>query len=354
MKARKLITAFLMIMLLAFAGAGVYVGLLLQQQADISPDDTDAASQEVWDAEIPRNQEERDKFASAWATKKNASFADKKAFVLSEGARFKSFTPILTVGAETLYGRDLNYYMFLLQFDKYTSSKPLTDADVDKGLSELIYYSLILQKAQELDLVTLDSSFYNSNTKDFTKRNEIVSQMIPLVSERFVDRAEGEVIAIWFQNNFVPVSPESGREIAKRKIDELYSRLTSGELTMQDAGKLIAEDQEIIEKVDPAAVGNAYESFVTEKDGIPVFVLDYLNDAVFSLGEGQFSTVLTLTLPEDEELYGDLSGQDLAYLIIKVNKRTLGEYSSTEEYFNKLPQESKQDGDVVINIKRGK
>ncbi|KXK07094.1 MAG: hypothetical protein UZ21_OP11001001193 [Microgenomates bacterium OLB22] len=74
MKARKLITAFLMIMLLAFAGAGVYVGLLLQQQADISPDDTDAASQEVWDAEIPRNQEERDKFASAWASKKKCIF----------------------------------------------------------------------------------------------------------------------------------------------------------------------------------------------------------------------------------------------------------------------------------------
>ncbi len=350
MKSKRILVLILLLVTVVAGVGAVYVGQVLQQQST-TPTDTAAASAQVWDAELLKNQTQRDAFAASWKAIDGRSFAEKKAFVDKGGARFKSDTDILHVGTETLYGRDLNYYMFLLQYDVYTSSRVLTDADVDKGLGVLINNSLILQKAQELGLTPLDSSVFNSVNKDFRKRNELVTQMIPQVSKYFVDTAEGEAIAIAFNNNFIPVSVEEGRKIAKAKIDELYTKVTTGKLTMLQAASEIANDKEILTKVDPAAVSNSYDQFTAEKGGDQVFIDPAMNDSIFSLGEGQYSQVLVAKNPVDPT-FGDQSGKEYAFMIIKVNKRSFATaFGSTQDLFNKAPDQSIKSGTSVINIK---
>lgn len=348
---RSVLFAVLLIVTVALGAGAIYVGIQLQEQPDLSPEETAAASQQVWDAEIPRNQTERLQFASRWEPIKVKSFEEQKAFLDGEGARFRSEAPILNVGNETLYGRDLNYYMFLLQFETYVSSEALTDADVDQGLNVLINHSLILQKAEELGLTTLSNNVYNDPKKNFTDRNRLVTKMLPKVEPYVIETIEAEVISIWFRNNIVPVSVEEGKKIAKAKIDDLWERIDSEKITMKEAGDIIIADNEIETKVDPAADGNAYASFTAQRDGFPAFNSDELNRQLWSLGEGQMTNVITVTNAIADP---EFEGEEIFFAIIKVNKRTLGEgFGSTDDYFEKAADEAVKEGEASINIHKG-
>lgn len=312
--------------------------------------DDSVASQEVWDAELVKNQNERDVYAQGWAKLKDASFTEKKEYLNGLGARFDPDVEILKVGEETLYGNDLNYYMFLLQYDVYTSSKALTDADVDKGLSVLINHSLVLQKGKELGFANLDSSIYNNTEKDFTRRNEKVSELLPQVSKFFVDTVQAEVISIWFNNNIVPISVAKGKEIAEAKMNDLYNKLTSKQITMKQAGEIIANDPELVMKVDPNAKGNAYFSFNAELGGPPTFSDPEIEDQLWSLGEGQFSKVL---IAKTQNVNGNalFSNKEIYFAIIKVNSRTLNKpYKTTEELYAKIPSDSVGKGETELLI----
>ncbi|HEX9804642.1 MAG TPA: hypothetical protein VGA67_03095 [Candidatus Dojkabacteria bacterium] len=352
MNVRRVLTIILIIATIGLAIGAFYISIQLGR--DVAPDDSDAASQEVWDAEIPKNQQQRTAYAQGWQNilnSPNYSFELAKDYADEGGARFEPETPILSVGSETLYGRDLNYYMFLLQFPTYISSEPLTDADVDGGLNVLINHSLILQKSQEEGFLQLTPTIFNSPTKDFTKRNEAISEFLPQVSKFFIDTVEAEVITIWFNNNIVPQDTETGRQLALAKMESLFDRLTRGEITMEQAGAEIASDQQILTQVDPAAPGNSYASFTAEYGGAQPFYDVDLNNQLWSLGEGQYTNILTA---QSDDPQGPFADEDIFFAIIKVNSRTLNQpYDSTEQLYTEGPDDSISKGESEILIERG-
>ena len=164
-KRKKLMTVLIVVAVIALGGGAAYVAWTLSKTDDVTPGDSSAASQEVWNAEIVTTSEERIALAAKWEKwedDEEFTFAKAKGYAVGEGARFKNDQKIMTVGAETLYGADLNYYMVLFNFDKYKSTDALTDGDVDPVIDKMISDSLILQKAAELNLVELSGTFYNS------------------------------------------------------------------------------------------------------------------------------------------------------------------------------------------------
>lgn len=362
----RTVVVFLLLITLALGGAAIFIGNRLSQERQVTPEESEAASQEVWDASLVKTAEARTAFTKKWddfEASGSFSFEAAKTFALGEGARFKSDAPILKAEAETLYGRDLNYYLFFHAYNTYTSAGALTDADVDPIIDMMISDSLVLQKAQELGLVTLTDEVFNSLEKNYTRRNEMIAEHKERVLEEFVETTEGEAIFIWYRNSVVPVDVETGKEVAQRKINELYSRLQSGEIDMKQAADIISNDQEILTKADPTAAANAYYKFRTEKGAeLTAFDDPDLEEQLWALGEGQLSQVLVGKIPYTKEELEQLmstalpddfdSKRDLYFCIIKVNKRSAGKkYESTTEFDEKEPGDSLQTGDSDVLFK---
>lgn len=361
----RLIVFLILLVTIALGGAAIFIGMRLGQDQDISPGESGAASQEVWDASLVKTAQERETFAKKWADLEAASgytFEKAKAFALGEGARFRSDAPILKVETETLYGRDLNYYLFFHAYNAYTSAVALTDADVDPIIDRMISDSLILQKAEELGLATLGEDVFNALEKNYTKRNRLITNHSDRVLEEFVEVIEGEAIFIWYRNSVIPADVETGREVAQRKINELYTRLNAGEITMWEAAEIIKNDNEIKTKADPTAEGNAYYEFRTQRgEIIPAFDDPDLESQLWALGQGQMSKVLVGKLPwtreeleasdvEVPENYESI--RDLYFCIIKVNKRSSGtKYKSDEEFQVNEPSASVSSGESEILLK---
>jgi hypothetical protein len=345
---KRFLSIFLIIITLLLAASAAWIGWRLSNGLPILPDFSQAASQEVWNAEIPKTAVARQAFEDGWKSLEKdptLTFEKAKAYVFAGGARFESNTPILKVGTETLYGKDLNYYMFLYHYNDYISHEPLTDAKIDPGIDILISNSLILQKAEELGLVKLDSTVFNSVNKDYTKRNELVTKYTPEVDKYFVETISGEVIFVWFNNNTVPVSLEEGKAVAKKKIDELYTKLESGQITMEQAAQMIIDDPEIEAKADPDADGNAYLSFTTQKGYYPpLFWSPEMTESLWALGNGQLSKVV---------LAKGIDGTERFYAIIKVKERTRAAYQTTDDFVDKEPNKLIDSGEVQKTLQKG-
>lgn len=250
-------------------------------------------------------------------------------------------------------------------FDKYTSSSPLRDEDVDPGIDILISDSLILQRASEEFGLRLERTFYNSNLKDFQTRNKVVEEYRERVSKLYVESIEAEAIFIWFNNSILPAgaTTQSAKSVAENKINQIYEQLINNRITMQEAGALISQDQEILTKADPNASSNAYVKISAEKGGIPPLKDPALVEQLFALGEGQYSRVLIGKLFISDEEFASLQNsqgfnpesrnQELFFTILKVNSRSLGrKYQTTEEFLDKEPSDSITKGDSEVLIQK--
>lgn len=358
----RILVIIIFVVTVGLGAAAVYIGMRLGQEDEVTPEGSGAASQEVWDASLVKTEQEREAFAAKWRTLEESddfSFETAKAFALGEGARFRSDAPILSVADETLYGRDLNYYLFFHAYNSYISAGALTDADVDPIIDKMISDSIVLQKAAELALITLSDDVFNNLNKNFTQRNTMITNNKDRVMEEYVEIVEGEAIFIWYRNSVVPVDVETGREVAERKINELYELLNSGEITMVEAADRISNDQEILQQADPNAADNAYYAFRTEKNMIiPAFDDPDLESQLWALGEGQMSNVLVGKVnatKESLEAQGfDVAddfdeNRDMYFTIIKVNKRSAGsKYESTDEFDLQEPDASVNEGESEI------
>lgn len=328
--------------------------------------DTKPSSEESWTVSRVQTPEARKEFAQKWENylaSKPLDIDDALGYVSGEGARFKSDYEIMRVKDETLFGEDLNYYLAFFSFDTYSASTALTHTDIDPMLYKIISDSLILQKAQALGLVNLDNDVFDSIKKDYAKRNLLITQYFDKAIEEYVKTAEGEAIFIWYRNSVVPVDVKIGKEVARRKIDELYTRLQVGQISMKEAADIISSDQEILTKADPTAAANAYYSFRAQKGSLmPVFDDPDLENQLWSLSEGQLSEVLIGKIPytkqEFESLYDVVPAQDyedirdLYYCIIKLNKLSNGTlYVNQQDFEENAPKNSIQEGETELFIK---
>lgn len=325
----------------------------LQQQQKITEEEAAAASEEVTNADMMKTQQQRTEFYQKWQKfqSEEHSSAEYITYALGEGARYKCDQAIMTVGTETLYGCDLNAVFVIHEFPTYIQLEEITaqNSYLNKVLDELITQSGILQKGEELGLVTLDATIFNSPTKDTTSRFEVLKSLREQIGDKLVKTIDFEAVGIYFFNQKEidrDITIEEAKQAAKTKMDFLYNLLKDKKITMMEAGDMIKADkicfnENGIETCEQSGISNAqldtlykqnaYYKVIGHEFDIQAFSDPTYEEELRSLGDGQISTVRLFRDFKftDEEYQRMLEGEDIsvertdsAYFIFKNIKVT--------------------------------
>jgi len=364
--------------LVAFAFIGVLgIGALvlawqINRQAQLAPEETQAAADQVWNAEIFHEDNIDDYYpgqsltaalavwANGWAqidADPELTFEKAKAFANAEGARFIPDREIMTVGEEVLYGSDLNYMMFMYNYPAFTREGNLTDEELNEVLDIILEQSLVLQAAKREGYVQeLSPDVFNNVSKNFTVRNALVNENLQLVEDLLVQNITFEIIKLYYDNvgtdpdNFdasefvstrsANISKEDAKLTVQRKMDNYYKKLLLGEITMDELRAVISADTSQ-EDIDWAYETNAYEQYTAVPKGENPFASQddddgdqVLYDELWALGDGQYSQII-----QDED--------DRSFAIIRVLNRQ-GDLDSVS--YESLIEDEKNKTNLDISI----
>jgi hypothetical protein len=191
---------------------------------------------------------------------------------------------IATIGAEKIYQKD---------YDLETKYITSTTKDASQLIKDrLTEDSVALQAAQAAQLITLDPSIYDSSSKDYVKRRQVVENVKNLIDQK-VDTLEGTMLGVWFLNNRVgPLGYLESKKIANAKITKLYTQVKSGQMTIQQAGQAIKDDSTLIQ-IDPAYKVNAIVNFKVRKEE-KLTTDDKFNELLWTLPVGGLTQITTL------------------------------------------------------------
>ncbi len=190
---------------------------------------------------------------------------------------------VAKVGNEKIYQKDLN--------KELVAYPPVKDAKkivIDKMVND----SIALQAAQKQNLVKLDSSIYNSPDKDYSQRIAAIQKVQNEVNKEEA-KIEGTVVGIWFYNmSPAPIGLQQGQQIALQKITDLWQKVKSGQMTIQQAGDAVKNDTSLAQ-VDKSYKENAILSFSVGKGQKITFSQDF-DKQLLVLKGGQVSDVALL------------------------------------------------------------
>lgn len=234
---------------------------------------------------------------------------------------------LMEVGEEKIYQKD---------YDRKYESYPYKDEEglEERLMSLLEEESVVLQGAAEEGLIELESEFFNSPNKDYALRREKVEEAEALVQQNVVSFIAGERVEMWSYNTIAPeIGYEEAREIVEEKIIDLHERVVSGELTMEEAAKIVQKDNEL-EKIDINYQGNAYGTFAGTKED-PLTVNESIDEILWELDEGEISDIYAV---EGKSFEGDTV--ILFYGFAQVTEKVTN--SDTQGYEDWLEEKKKQ------------
>src|SRR5260221_3914680 len=171
----------------------------------------------------------------------------------SSGISMDDNTPLVKVGNETIYYKDLSTEL---------ASYPNSDESSKEILTQkLITDSTILQGGQDESLIQLDPSFFNSVHKDYSKRIEMVKRVKELLDKNSLS-TRGYVVAIWFRNNgyIGPKGLAASKDLARKKLNALHTEVAAGRMSILKAGEIIKNESSLI-VLDIAYKNNAIFPF---------------------------------------------------------------------------------------------
>ncbi|MBA3723538.1 MAG: hypothetical protein H0W89_01440 [Candidatus Levybacteria bacterium] len=217
---------------------------------------------------------------------------------------------IARVGEERIYKNDLDLEL--------TSYPPQADIIREQLLlKKIVKDSIILQAGAKEGLITLDASVYDSATKDYLKR----IQMVEGVKDRIEEKSyalEGNVISIWFGNTIpAPIGPEAGKALALSKITSLHQAVKNKQMTIERAAEAIRNDTSLAQ-IDPTSYKtNALLPFKVKQD--EAITLDPAFDtSIRRLNVGEVSAIY-LAKAKDSERNVEL---DALYMFAQVKQKT--------------------------------
>lgn len=145
----------------------------------------------------------------------------------------------------------------------------------------------------------------------------------------------GEIISVWFYNMN---PPKIGVEAAKKKVNpiiiNLRERIINNEITMKQAGEIIAQTEELKE-IDPSYQTNAYFSFQYKKVGQSIFNDKDLDKISWQMKTGEISPVLV-----GKDCCDELKNWYEAYFtVIKINKKEIKEFDILDQLIKKRLEE---------------
>lgn len=225
-------------------------------------------------------------------------------------------TVLFKVGKETLWQSDYEYLA-----NRYPTA--ITEETKGALKEKLKEDSILLQEAIKLNLITADSSYFDTKQKDQSARIAKVAEATTKLQNTDQSKSTtGEYVALWFMNSVPgPVGYEKGREIALATITDLHSRVKSGELTMRQAGDLIKNNPELA-TVDPAYQSNAYLEYVVTAKAPIVFDLE-ADKVIRSTSAGGLTEVLTLR----DRPAGERQKKEALFLFAKISNKSQADVS---------------------------
>lgn len=239
-------------------------------------------------------------------------------------------TVIAKVGNETIYQRDL-------ETERSYYPGPKTEELDKKLLEKIVTDSIVLQAAQTERVTSLDSSVFNSPTKDYLKRTEAVQT----IEKRINDQAEaisGQIISMWILNEEPAIGYEKARQIVSSKITALYNEVKAGRLTMEQAADKIKKDATLAQ-IDPSYERNAWYEFRNVLKNEPITFDDTFNAMLWNLTNGELTQLYLVK--EEQSSQGAL--RDQMYMFGTVTQR-IGRESKD---FDLWLQEKKSSYEVI-------
>lgn len=217
---------------------------------------------------------------------------------------------LMVVGEETIYKQDLETEM------SFAPNREDEDSEAF-FINKLAKDSIILQAGAGEGRIKLDSTFYNNKNKNYKKRVEMIQSVRESV-EQDVDKLEGTIVSIWFFNNdYVgPLGYEGGKTRALEKLRPLYDEVVAGNISIEEAGEIIASDTELA-SLDPVYKTNAIYKF-SVKANDPITFDQEFNEALKGLPEGHITEIYTLKDSNDNTR----QPVDAVHAFGKLEKRT--------------------------------
>ncbi len=243
----------------------------------------------------------------------------------TEGPVKKATPPVAgaaaKIGAEIIYNVDVT---------RETSALPNSDDSsvIEQVFNKMVNDSVTLQQAAKEGYIKLDTTVFNSRTKDYTKRIELIEEAKRSV-EMNADGYSGSFVAIWFHNQKPGrVGYAQGKQLAYNKIKPLYDQVKAGQMTMLEASDAIIADASL-EDVDEAFRVNSYGDFKVTAETQATFDPAF-NAKLAKLRPGQ---ITDLHLAKDKDERGNMI--DAVYMFGKVDSVTANKgYTNYEEWLD--------------------
>lgn len=130
-------------------------------------------TENIWDHE----RKDLETFFNIWqrAYQAKLKLSEYREMIKEGKGRFVN-SPVMQVEQETIYGDDINNYFLIYYFYDYVYANKIPERDYDKVMSVARQESEWLQEAASRGEIELDSSFFNSNNKDYELRGRMVNK----------------------------------------------------------------------------------------------------------------------------------------------------------------------------------
>lgn len=245
---------------------------------------------------------------------------------------------VVKIKNELIYKEDFqNELLRSPSFSDEEKAKMASDVSTlkEKFLNKILRDSLILQGAASESLVTLTDDVYNSPSKDYRKRMDLVSSATEKLIEKKVSKITAERITLYFYNTNPPsVGLEKAKEMVQEKMGSLREKLVAGELDMVGAGETIKKDT-TLSKIDPAYKANAYFKWKNLSLEKKTYSDPGLDKLVKNAKVGKISEVLT-----GKARIGEGEAFEAYLTIFKVESRQQADFDSFDAWLKKEIEET--------------
>lgn len=223
-------------------------------------------------------------------------------------------------------------YIYKDELELAVSNYGLLDGDKVKTeefiLNNMVNQSVALQAGEQLGLITLNSTIFNSASKDMEKRYQSYQE----VRMKILDKSssiQGAYVSLLFNNDGVgPLGLEASKQKAFEKIQPLQQQVASGQITLQQAGEQLKADTSNA-LLDPVFKLHAYREF-KEEPGKDITIDNTFNTVLRKLNEGQTSDVHLLKV--DDLTQNPPGIIETGYVFGQVTKKTLSTFNNFEEW----------------------
>ena len=196
----------------------------------------------------------------------------------------------MRIGNDSFSQEDLEYLASIYQPNKNLSELTVDEKEYLEDLA--LERSLVIQEAQKREVVSVDETLFapNKDWNDYNRTYEEAKQAIIAQEEQITVAG----IFIYFYNQFPPeMGVERAKELARKKMEELRERLIKGEISLKQAGEIIANDTSLAE-IDPIYDANAYSEFNKRNKTRQIVggITSQDNNLLWSLDVGDYSPII--------------------------------------------------------------